>query len=1029
MKLSDICIERPVFATVLSLALIVFGLVGYHYLEIRYFPKVDEPIASVSVSYPGASPDVMEQDVTLYIENALVNVDGLQTMTSSSTYGSSTVNLTFTPDTNLVKALGDVRNAVSGIQSELPADANLPSITSGGVGRPVLNIGFLDDQLTPSQIRDYITQDVQPLMQHLPGMGAVWLYGADQYAMRIWLDPQKMAALGVTVTDVSNMLQSNNIDFSGGSIQGQYRNYSLVADTKLQDVAQFADLIVKQNNGQIVRLKDIAKVELGSQSLQDSPMRINGKSAIDMELRPLDSANPIDVASEAKQMLAKLQPHLPAGMSMQVTYDQSQFLKSAITESFKTLVEAVILVVLVVFLFLGSLRAAAVPIVTIPVCTIGVFGIMMICGFTINVMTLLGIILAIGLVVDDAIVVLENIHRHLEAGESAMSAALKGSKEIGFSVIAMTLTLAAVYAPIGFVSGFTAQVFREFAFTLAGAVLISGFVALTLSPMMCSRVLHSKAQESQFEQRVSKILDAITARYRLLVSAAIQRRWWVIACLVMVGVIGYGIYLITPKTFIPKEDIGYFTVSITSPPGSAIPYTNAYMQRLEQLYAQYPAILSDAAFIFAGNATNFITMQPWDKRSLTTEQVVDQLRQKINQIPGALVTFNIPDPVSYGSDTDGSDLLVHVMTFGSYQDLQKTMDKLKSQLEVYPGTIEVNSNLKFNSSVYDMQFKRADAALYGVNLQDIANTISTMFSGKHITDFQQGEQTYEVLVQMGLQDLKTFNSLNNIYVRSANIDPSTGLGYMVPLSNLVTITPAVRQATLYHTNRMRSADLTANLAPGYSMGEVITHLQSVLNQTLTPQEQFQYGGRIQAFLQSNSVMLGLFLLSLVFIYLVLAAQFESFVDPFVILLAVPLCIVGALATLKITGGSLNLYTDIGLITLVGLITKHGILITQFANIRLKQGDSLLDAVINAAATRFRPILMTTLAMVLGAVPLALATGPGSISHSQIGWVIVGGMILGTFFSLIVVPIAYYLLARFDHKKQQILSAYAKATAG
>ncbi len=1020
MKLSDICIERPVFATVLSLALIVLGLVGYHYLEIRYFPKVDEPTASVSVNYTGASPDVMEQDVTSYLENALVNVDGLQTMSSNSGYNNSTVNMTFLPGTNLIKALGDVRNAVSSAQSQLPGGADQPNITSGGVERPVLNIGFLDDQLTPAQIRDYVTQEIQPMMQHLPGMGAVWVYGADVYAMRIWLQPQKMAALGVTVGDVTTVLQSNNIDFSGGSIRGATRNYSLVADTRLHSVKQFANLVVKQSNGQIVRLKDIADVAVGSQSLQDSPMRINGQSAIDMELRPLDTANPIDVANEAKATLTDAQQRLPSGMSMVVTYDQSQFLTAAIDESFKTLVEAIILVMIVVYLFLGNLRAALIPIVTIPVCCVAVFGVMLLCGFSINVMTLLGIILAIGLVVDDAIVVLENIHRHIEHGETPMAAALKGSKEIGFAVIAMTLTLAAVYAPIGFTSGFTGQVFREFAFTLAGAVLISGFVALTLSPMMCSRILRPKAEETKLERRVSYVLDGFTRWYRDMLNAAILRRWWVVACLLVVAVLGYGIYLAMPQSFVPKEDVGYFSVSVNGPTGASIPYSDDYMQRLEKLYAQYPEILSNAAFIFSGTSTNFITMQPWYKRSQSTEQVVDQLREKVNAIPGALVTFNVPDPVSYGSDTDGSDIEIHVMTFGSYFDLQKTMDTLKAELQDYPGTIEVDTNLKYDNEVYQLQFKRSEAALLGVNLQDIANTISTMFSGSHITDFQKNDQAYEVRVQMKLQDLSSFDSLNNVYVRSSNIDPSTGLGWMIPLSNLVKMSSAVRQSNLYHTDRMRSADLTANLAPGYNLGTVVAHIQQLLDQTLNSQEHYEYGGRILAFLQSNNTMLGLFGLSLIFIYLVLAAQFESFVDPFIILLAVPLCIVGALGTLKVTGGSLNLYTNIGLITLVGLITKHGILITQFANARLKQGDALLEAVINAAMVRVRPILMTTLAMVLGAVPLALATGPGSISHSQIGWVIVGGMIFGTFFSLMVVPIAYYMLAGFDHNKKKLL---------
>lgn len=1020
MKLSDICIERPVFATVLSLALIAFGLIGFHYLEIRYFPKVNEPIAEVSVYYPGASPEVMEHDVTRYLENALVNVNGLETMSSNSTYNWVGVYLTFAPGSNMIKEMGDVRNAISSITSQLPPGAYPPSISSGGVARPVLNVGFLDPKLTPAQIHDYVTQAIQPFMQHLPGMGAVWIYGASQYAMRIWLDPQKMAALGVTVTDVSNTLQNNNIDFSGGAIHGQNRNYSLVADTRLHSPEQFANLIIKQDHGQVVYLKDIAQVEIGSASLQDSPMRINGESAIDMELRPLDSANPLTVAKAAKAELKTLQQRLPAGMKMVITYDQSQFLTAAIHESFGTLVESIVLVMLIVFLFLGSVRAALIPIVTIPVCAIGVFGVMYLFGFSINEMTLLGIILAIGLVVDDAIVVLENTHRHIEQGATPMAAAFKGSREIGFSVIAMTLTLAAVYAPLGFASGFTATVFREFAFTLAGAVLISGFVALTLSPMMCSRVLPPQQHETRLERWMLKIMDRSAYHYRHLLQVAIAKRWWVLGCLCWVGVLGYLCYGTLPQSLIPKEDVGYFTVGINSPPGSSVRYTDHYMQQLEKLYQQYPEILSDAAFIFAGSADNFITMQPWYDRARSTEQVITSLRQAVKHIPGAIVSMSMPDPVDYSSSTDGSPIEVHVMTFGSYDSLQKTMDQLKQTLEHYPGALDVSTNLQFNSQVYQVQFKRNEAALLNVNLQDIANTMSTLLSGSHITDFSQGNQSYEVRVQMRLHDLGSFNSLNEIYVRSSTIDPHTGEGSMVPLSNLVTLTPAVRQSNLYHTNRMRSADLSADLAPGYSLGQVVQYLKPLLQKTLTSQESYQFGGVIRTFEQSNQMMLGLFLLSIVLIYLVLAAQFESFVDPFIILLTVPLCIVGALATLKLTGGSLNLYTDIGLITLVGLITKHGILITQFANTRLKQGEPLLEAVVNAAAVRFRPIMMTTLATVLGAMALVLAMGPGSVSHRQIGWVIVGGMLVGTFFSLIVVPVAYYGLARFDHKKKQIL---------
>ncbi|MDF2939718.1 MAG: Acriflavin resistance plasma rane protein [Gammaproteobacteria bacterium] len=1014
MRLSEICIERPVLATVLSLALIVFGYIGYTHMETRYFPYVDEPYAQVSVHYDGASPDLMESQVTSYLENALINVDGVSSIASTSTYNYSHIYLNFEPGSNMIKEMGDVRTAVSSVTDKLPPDADPAVITSGGVERPVLNIGFMDSQLSPAQIRDYITQAVVPTLLNLPGMGGAWIYGANEYAMRVWLDPQKMAALGVTVMDIQNTLQSNNINFSGGSIQGKDRTHSIVANTQLHTPEQFANLIVRDNNGQIIRLKDVADVELGSSSLQDSPMRINAQPGIDLELRPLNTANPIVVADEAKEVLAHLHSKLPDGMKMLVTYDQSIFLKKAIQESFSTLFEAIILVMLVVFLFLGSIRAALVPIATIPVCVIGVFGVMMICGFSVNVMTLLAIILAIGLVVDDAIVVLENIHRHIEEGLKPMEAAFTGSKEIGFSVIAMTLTLAAVYAPTGFIPGFSATVFREFAFTLAGAVLISGFVALTLSPMMCSRVLMPHEKLSRLELALRKIFHFLNSHYERILSVMLLKRWLVVMSLCVVAMLGYFVYLTVPQSFIPKEDIGYFNVNIQSPPGSTIDYTDGFMRQLEGLYQQTPEILSYASFIFAGSGTDFVTMQPWQNRDLSTDQVIEKLMPAINQIP-ILIDVSVPDPINYGNNTSGAAVQVHLMTTANdYVDLQKTVDKLVAVFSSYPGMTNVNTSLKFDNQVYNASFKRPQAAGLNVNLQDVADTISVMLAGRHITDIQEGDQMYPVLVQMNIQDLSNFDGfLNNTYVRNADQQ-------MIPLSNLVNLTSGIRQSNLNHYDRMRSADITAEIAPHYDLGQVTRYIQQQLDQNLTSKESYAFDGLIQAYLTSAGTMLSLFALSLVFIYLVLAAQFESFVDPLVILLSVPLCIVGALCTLKLTGGSLNLYTNIGLITLVGLITKHGILITQFANVRLKGGDSLIDAIKHAAVIRLRPILMTTCAMVLGAIPLAFATGPGSVSHQQIGWVIVGGMVFGTFFSLIVVPVAYYILAPFDHKKKEIL---------
>jgi len=1023
MRLCEICIERPVFASVLSLALLIFGLIGLLHIEIRYFPEVDYPIASVHVNYTGASPSLMKNEVTEPLENALINVKGLEQMTSTSSYNSTNIYLTFLDGTNMIKAMGDVRDQVSGVRNQLPDDVDPPSISEGGVASPVLNIGFLDQELTPAQIQDYVTQNIQPLLQKLPGMGAIWLYGSGAYAMRIWLNPEKMAALNITVMDVQNTLQNNNIDFSGGSIEGLDRQYSLVANTKLTDVDQFKNLIIRDANNQIVRMGDIAKVELGSNSLTPSPMRTNGLNSIDMEVRPLDTANPITVANEAKSALLKI--NLPDGLSMKITYDQSDYLKSAIAESIKTLLIAVILVILVVIIFLGSIRAALVPIVTIPVCIISVFGVMLLLGYTINTMTLLAIILAIGLVVDDAIVMLENIHRYIEQGLDPMTAAYKGSKEIGFSVVAMTLTLAAVYAPSGFTSGFSAKVFQEFAFTLAGAVLISGFVALTLSPMMCSRVLKNGETASRLEHAVDLVFEKINKNYKKILFFVLNKRLYVISALFFIGFLGYLIYLAVPQEFVPKEDIGFFEIDITSPPGSTISYTDGFMKQFEKIYAKTPGIENYLSFINSGNAINFIITQPWQLRKLETAEIMSQVISQLNQIPGVLVKGNLPDPVSFGDGTDGQAIQIEITS--PSQDthaLAQTVDKVMRALKNYSGVRDVDTNFKFDNQVYEVDFKRAAAASYGVALQDIADTLSIMMSGKQITNIERDGNNYYVKVQMQMSDLSTFSGLDKIYVRSSNLD-SNGNAVLVPLSNLISMHTSVRQNNLYRYNRMDSATITASQSPGYGLGQVVGHLNLILNNTLPKDQNYIYIGRIAAFIKSNGVMGQLFFLSIIFIYLVMAAQFESFVDPFIILLTVPLCIVGAMGTLYITGGSLNLYTNIGLITLVGLITKHGILITQFANQKLLQGEDLLTAIQSAAVIRLRPILMTTCAMVLGAVPLALAYGPDSHSHSQIGWVIVGGMVFGTFFSLIVIPVAYYYLAPLDHKKKCLLKKLAQ----
>lgn len=1007
MKLPDICIRQPVLAIVISLVLVVLGLIGFQRLEIRFFPKLQLPVVTVNTYFQGASASLMESQVTTTIENALAGIDNIQYITSSSWNSNSSITVQFRLGGNIESEAAAVRDKVSSVIAKLPPDAQTPSVTVGTKGNPLLGIGFTANNKTPAEIRDYLTGSVLPVLRQVQGVGSVSVLGASDYAMRIWLNAQKMAAYGVTVVDVKNALEANNIYFPAGSIRGPNRNFTVVSNTRLKDAQQFANIIVKKTTNGTVRMQDIAKVELGFTGFYNYPLRISGKNGILMIIEPLQSANPIKVAQRVQKTLATIKSKLPPGMQAKVTFDLSNFLSSSINETFIAIAEAIILVVLVVYFFLGSLRAASIPIITIPVSLIAVFFIIKLLGFTINTMTLLGMVLAIGLVVDDAIVMLENIHRHIEEGESPLHAAFKGSKEIAFAVLAMSITLIAVYAPVGFVQGFTAKLFQEFAFTLAGAVLISGFIALTLSPMMCSRILQPKIQDSRLTKIVDRIFERISLSYRHHLNTALHKRKVIIAVLVVIAVVGYLIMHFMSAEFLPQEDYGMMIVNINSPTGASMQYTEKYTRDVEKLLKTVPQIKSFTTQVGSDWTTIRAVLKPWNQRDLTTQQVIARLNPKLANIPGVTASASIPDVIDYGEK--GSDLTLNFMTIGSYRSLLKPIDKMMADLKTFPGVYNVNSGLKFNDQQYSISINRDLAAELGVNIQDIADTVRAMMSGNHWTDVQAGSRSYEVLVQMRRQDLKNFNAINQLYVPATSSPTSTT---MVPLSELVTLTPTIGQGALTHFDRLRSGTITASIAPGYTESQAIQFIQSKLPSVLTSNIRFAFSGKAAQYLESAGSMIGILLLSFVFIYLVLSAQFGSFIDPFIILLAVPLSMVGALLALWVGGGTFNLYSQIGLVTLVGMISKHGILITQFINDLRQKGVPFNEAIMRGAMIRLRPVLMTTSAMVFGSLPLALATGPGSVGRHQIGWVIVGGLIFGTFFSLVVVPIAYSYLGKF-----------------
>ena len=1015
MKLSEICIRQPVLAIVLSLLLAVIGVMGFLRLEILFFPKQVMPIVTVSTSYAGASADLMESQVTQVIETRLAGVDGIKYISSNSSTSHSRITIQFYLGDDLEAQAAQVRDKVADAIQDLPADADSPVVTVGEGGSLLMGIAFTDDKKKALDIRDYLMQYVRPMLQQLQGVGGVGVKGSTNYAMRIWLNSAKMAGMGVTVSDIKTAVGSNNIYFPAGSLRGASRNYAVKSDTYLKNADEFANIIVKHDGRQVIRLKDVADVKLGFQSLYDIPVRINNKEGIMLTITPLQSANPIAVAKAVNQALPSVIRHLPPGMHAKLMFDNSEYLQSSIDETFKAIVEAVLLVVIVVFLFLGSLRSASIPIVTIPLSLVGVFGVINWLGYSINIMSLLGMVLAIGLVVDDAIVVLENIERHIHEGLSAFEASFKGIREIGHAVIVMTVTLFAVYAPIGFMQGVTAALFKEFAFTLAAAVLISGFIALTLTPMMCSRLLSSNQSPSRLVMWNDAVFQRTEAVYRSILQKALRHRLAILVSLLVIAAIGVWLGNRMPSEFLPQEDYGVINVRVNTPSGSTPPYTDKYTKEVVSIVNQEPGLQGVVTQLGQSSANVYLYLKPWGERTITSQAIVADLNEKLQLIPAVNAYASIPDIIAYGEE--GSDITLNFLTAQDYQALSGPLQKMLKALNGYPGLINLQSSLKYDSQEYALSVNRELAAMLGVSIQDIADTVHAMMSGIHYTDVRAGISSYRVILQMQKKELLSFDAMDSIYVASSlpvkDTDTSS-ISRMIPLSSIITLTPHIGQSTLSHFDRMRSGAITGMVAPGYTESQVIDQLNSVLPDALTSKVRAEYSGKAAQFIESSGNMMGIMLLSFIFIYLVLSAQFGSFIDPLIILLAVPLSLVGAMFTLWLTGGTFNLYSQIGLVTLVGLVSKHGILITEFVNQLREQGYELSEAIIEGARLRLRPILMTTVAMVVGSLPLAFATGPGSIGRQEIGWVIVGGLIFGTFFSLIVVPIAYSYLGRFHH---------------
>ena len=1027
MQLAETSIRRPVFATVLALLVLLIGAVSFNKLSVREYPKIDEPVVTVSVRYAGASAEVMESQVTKTLEDSIAGIDAVDVITSISRAEQAQISVRFRLEKDADSAAAEVRDRTSRVRNRLPQAIDEPVIAKVEADAfPVIWLSFTSDTLNALQINDMVNRIVKPRLQTVTGAADVRIFGERKYAMRIWLDPDKLAAYKLTTQDAEDAVRRSNLEVPAGRIESSLREFSVTSQTDLVRPSQFNDIIIKNANGFPVRIRDVGLVQEGPQD-ERSATRLNGRTAITVGVIRQATANPLDLSRGVRAMLPKLKADLPADMTIDIANDNSVFIDKSIKSVFRTIIEATLLVALVIFVFLRTARASIIPIVTIPVSLVGTCALMALAGFSINTLTLLALVLAIGLVVDDSIVMLENIFRHIEEGLDPFSAAIKGAREVGFAIVAMTLTLAAVYAPLAFTPGRTGRLFIEFALALAGAVIVSGFLALTLTPMMCSLLLKHNAKPWFFDRWMESGLTAITNGYatvlRWLVTtgydagrktqgygSAVKRfffdtRWIVVSVMVAAGA---GIYSILPtmkRELAPLEDRGQILVVVTSPDGSTLDYTQRYVNAVERLGQPYKEF--DRIFVTVGNPTVsqanvFLRAIDWDERKRTTLEIARELQPKLAGLPG-VTAFPITPP-SLGQGFRERPVNFVIVTSDSYQNLAATTRLFLDAIAKNPGILSADIDLRLNKPELKIDVDRDKAADLGVGVDVIARAVETMLGGRQVTRYKREGDQFDVIVQTAASGRAIPEDIEKIFVRGRNET-------MIPLAALVKVRESVAPRELNHFSQRRSVSITANLAADYSLGQALDFLDVTASKVLKPGYSTDLNGTSREFKNSQGSLIIVFGLSLLFIFLVLAAQFESFIDPLVIMLSVPLSMIGALLALQWSGGSLNVYSQIGLITLVGLITKHGILIVEFTNQLREQGLEMKDALVKAATQRLRPILMTTGAMVLGAIPLAFAHGAGAESRQQIGWVIVGGMSLGTLLTIFVVPTMYTLFAR------------------
>jgi len=1006
MSLFELCIRRPVLATVLSLLVVVIGVVSYERLGVREYPKIDEPIVSVSTTYPGASAEVIESQITKVLEDSLAGIEGVELMTSRSRSERSDIDVRFRITRDPDSAAADVRDKVARVRARLPDNVDEPVIAKVEADSfPIIWMSVTTGGRSAMEVSDYLNRYVRPRLSVLPGAADVRIFGERRVSMRVEVDRDRLAGYRLTVQDVEEAVRRQNVELPSGRIESRQREFNIVAATDLQTVREFENIIVANVSGYPVRLRDVASVRQGARD-ERVIARFNGEPAINMGVIKQATGNPLELSQAVWSEVDKINETLPTGMRLTVSYDSSVFIQRSIDNVFRTIGEAVILVVLVIFFFLRNLRATLIPLVTIPVSLVGAFALMYAFGFTINTLTLLAMVLAIGLVVDDAIVVLENIYRNIEEGMDRVQAAIKGTKEIGFAVIAMTLTLVAVFAPLAFSTGRTGRLFVEFALALAGAVLVSGFVALTLSPMMCSKLLRHEEKHGAVYRAIDRFLNGLTNGYARSLAWVLERRWTVLLGWLVVVAAGVWLFTLIRSELAPIEDRSVVFGRVQAPQGATVQYTSEALRSIETMYEtiqERSAYNAVAGFPTVTDGNAILRLKPWEERSRKQQDIARELNQRFAQLPG-VIAFAVSPP-SLGQSFRSLPIEYVIMAQIPYAELDRLVNQFIGEMAKYPGVQNLQTDLRLNTPELRVEVNRDKLADVGVSVQNVGLTLQTMLGGRQVTRFKNEGEQYDVMVQVAPRDRSTPNDISDIYVRARD-------GSMVQLSNVVDVKEGVAPQSLNHFQRLRAVTISGQVAPGYTLGQALQTMEETARRVLPQGTLTDLNGQSREFRDARGSIYLVFVLALVFIYLVLAAQFESFADPFVIMLSVPLSMTGALLALWWAGGTMNIYSQIGLVTLVGLITKHGILIVEFSNQLRERGEELFAAVKHASVLRLRPILMTTGAMVLGAVPLALAAGAGAESRQQIGWVIVGGLTLGTVLTLYVVPVVYTLMRQW-----------------